>query len=150
MRASVAALNAAISVQRFRLRRGGLLAVAGVRRWPRPELTDRGRPHRPGFRRNRPMAEGPVVGPGDGGLLDLSRPPRPRHRHQRRESAHRIRLGDPRLPDLHRIELYIEPWNTGSIKVAETVSYGREGPFRSHQEIGGTRRDMLLNATARD
>ena len=53
------------------------------------------------------------------------------------------------IPDLHRIELYIEPWNTGSIRVAEAASFQREGLLRSHQEIGGTRRDMLLYAMIR-
>jgi RimJ/RimL family protein N-acetyltransferase len=50
---------------------------------------------------------------------------------------------------LYRVELYIEPWNTGSIRVAEVSGYQSEGLLRSHQEIGGTRRDMLLYATTR-
>lgn len=50
------------------------------------------------------------------------------------------------IPALHRIELHIEPWNTGSIKVAENAGYQREGLLRSHQEIGSHRRDMLLHA----
>lgn len=53
------------------------------------------------------------------------------------------------IPTLYRIELYIEPWNTGSIRVAEACGYQGEGLLRSHQEIGGTRRDMLLYATTR-
>lgn len=53
------------------------------------------------------------------------------------------------VPALHRVELYIEPWNTGSIRVAEAAGYAREGLLRSHQEIGGTRRDMLLHAAVR-
>ncbi|WP_028934127.1 GNAT family N-acetyltransferase [Pseudonocardia spinosispora] len=53
------------------------------------------------------------------------------------------------IPALHRVELYIEPWNSGSIRTAETASYQREGLLRSHQEIGGTRRDMLLYAAIR-
>lgn len=53
------------------------------------------------------------------------------------------------LSAVHRIELYIEPWNSGSIGVAERAGYRREGLLRSHQEIGGTRRDMLLYATIR-
>lgn len=53
------------------------------------------------------------------------------------------------VPELHRIELYIEPWNTGSIRVAESAGYRREGLLRSYQEIGGSRRDMLLYATVR-
>jgi [ribosomal protein S5]-alanine N-acetyltransferase len=53
------------------------------------------------------------------------------------------------IPALHRVELYIEPWNSSSIHVAEAAGYRREGLLRSHQEIGGTRRDMLLYATTR-
>jgi ribosomal-protein-alanine N-acetyltransferase len=53
------------------------------------------------------------------------------------------------IPGLYRVELYIEPWNHSSIHVAEAAGYQREGLLRSHQEIGGTRRDMLLYATTR-
>ena len=53
------------------------------------------------------------------------------------------------IPGLHRIELYIEPWNTGSTKTAERAGYEREGLLRSHQEIGGHRRDMLVYAATR-
>lgn len=51
---------------------------------------------------------------------------------------------------LHRIELYIEPWNVASVKTAERAGYQREGLLRSHREIGGRRRDMLLYAVVRD
>lgn len=53
------------------------------------------------------------------------------------------------LEQLHRIELYIEPWNTGSTRTAERAGYQREGLLRSHQEIGGQRRDMLLYSNIR-
>jgi ribosomal-protein-alanine N-acetyltransferase len=53
------------------------------------------------------------------------------------------------IPALHRIELYIEPWNVGSVKTAERAGYEREGLLRSYQEIGGRRRDMLLYAIVR-
>lgn len=53
------------------------------------------------------------------------------------------------LPGLHRVELHIEPWNTRSIRTAERAGYTREGLMRSHQEIGGRRRDMLLYAAIR-
>lgn len=53
------------------------------------------------------------------------------------------------IPALHRIELYIEPWNTASVRVAEAAGYRREGLLRSRMEIGGTRRDMLLYAAIR-
>lgn len=53
------------------------------------------------------------------------------------------------IPALHRVELYIEPSNTASIHVADVAGYHREGLLRSHQEIDGSRRDMLLYATIR-
>ncbi|HZA30601.1 MAG TPA: GNAT family protein, partial [Propionibacteriaceae bacterium] len=53
------------------------------------------------------------------------------------------------IPALHRVELYIEPWNGSSIHVAEASGNQREGLLRSHQEIGATRRDMLLYTTTR-
>jgi len=54
------------------------------------------------------------------------------------------------IPAAYRIELHIEPWNEGSIRTAEGAGYLREGLLRSHQVIGGRRRDMLLYATIRD
>jgi RimJ/RimL family protein N-acetyltransferase len=53
------------------------------------------------------------------------------------------------IPRLHRVELYIEPWNIGSTRAAETANYQWEGLLRSHQEIGGNRVDMLLYASIR-
>lgn len=53
------------------------------------------------------------------------------------------------VPGLFRIALYIEPWNVGSIRTAERAGYLREGLLRSHQEIAGVRRDMLLYAAVR-
>ena len=53
------------------------------------------------------------------------------------------------LPELFRIELYIEPWNLGSIRTAEAVGYLREGLLRSHQPIGERRVDMYLYASLR-
>ncbi|MEU6643216.1 GNAT family protein [Saccharomonospora sp. NPDC046836] len=53
------------------------------------------------------------------------------------------------IPALHRIELYIEPWNGASVRTAERAGYEREGFLRSHQEIGGERVDMLLYAAIR-
>lgn len=53
------------------------------------------------------------------------------------------------LPELHRVELYIEPWNVASVRTAEHAGYEREGLLHSHQEIGGKRVDMLLYAAIR-
>ncbi|MCC9197587.1 GNAT family protein [Arthrobacter sp. zg-Y820] len=54
------------------------------------------------------------------------------------------------IPGLHRVELFIEPWNTASTRSAEYAGFSREGLLRSHQEIAGERRDMLLYAAIRD
>ncbi|MFD7923382.1 GNAT family N-acetyltransferase [Streptomyces sp. NPDC059740] len=51
--------------------------------------------------------------------------------------------------DLHRLELYIEPWNTASWHTAEKVGYRREGLLRAYQVVAGTRRDMLLYSLLR-
>jgi RimJ/RimL family protein N-acetyltransferase len=40
------------------------------------------------------------------------------------------------LDRLHRIELYIEPWNLASQRTAERAGYQREGLLRRHREIG--------------
>lgn len=52
-------------------------------------------------------------------------------------------------PALHRIELYIEPWNLASVRTAERAGYAREGLLRSYQEIGGRRVAMYLYAAVR-
>ncbi len=46
------------------------------------------------------------------------------------------------LPELARLELYVEPHNVASRRTAESVGYRREGLMRSWQAIGGIRRDM--------
>lgn len=53
------------------------------------------------------------------------------------------------VPGLHRIELYVEPWNIASCRVAETAGYTYEGLLLNHQEIGGERVDMRLYASIR-
>jgi RimJ/RimL family protein N-acetyltransferase len=54
------------------------------------------------------------------------------------------------IAEVHRIEVHIEPWNTGSIRTAERAGYEREGLLRSFMEIGGSRRDLVLYAAIRD
>ena len=53
------------------------------------------------------------------------------------------------LPEIQRIELYIEPWNAASERTAHTAGYQHEGLLRSHQVIGSNRVDMLLYAAVR-
>ena len=45
---------------------------------------------------------------------------------------------------VQRIELWIDPSNTSSLGVAETVGFTREGLLRSFMPIQGRRRDMLM------
>ena len=54
------------------------------------------------------------------------------------------------IPSLHRLELYIEPWNGASIRTAVRAGYEREGLLRSHKEISGKRCDMFLYAAIRE
>ena len=53
------------------------------------------------------------------------------------------------VPELHRVELYIEPWNVASTRSAESAGYDREGLLRSRQVIGAQRVDMLLYSALR-
>ena len=48
------------------------------------------------------------------------------------------------LPGLHRLELYVEPWNEGSWRAAERAGYIREGLLRSWEPVDGQRRDMYM------
>ena len=48
------------------------------------------------------------------------------------------------LDGIHRIELYVEPWNEGSWRAAEHVGYVREGLLRGWQQVGNERRDMYM------
>lgn len=55
-----------------------------------------------------------------------------------------------RQPGIHRLELYVEPWNEGSWRTAERNGYAREGLLRSWQDVGGERRDMYMYSRLRD
>lgn len=50
------------------------------------------------------------------------------------------------LDALDRLELYVEPWNIGSWRAAETAGYEREGLLRSWERVGGEACDMLMYA----
>jgi len=53
------------------------------------------------------------------------------------------------IPQLHRVELHIEPWNAASVRTAERAGYLREGLLRRHTEIAGAHRDVLLYSAVR-
>ena len=46
--------------------------------------------------------------------------------------------------EVPRLELYVEPWNTASIRTAERAGFQREGLLRGWQEVGGERKDMFM------
>jgi [ribosomal protein S5]-alanine N-acetyltransferase len=48
------------------------------------------------------------------------------------------------LPDIKRLELYVEPWNEASFHTAQKASFQREGLLRSWQQVGHQRRDMFV------
>lgn len=56
-----------------------------------------------------------------------------------------VRWGHHEL-EVPRLELYVEPWNTASIRTAEKAGFQREGLLRSWQEVGGKRKDMYMYA----
>lgn len=53
------------------------------------------------------------------------------------------------LEPVHRLQLYVEPWNEASWRCAEACGFTREGLLRSWQEIGGGRRDLYVYARLR-
>lgn len=69
-------------------------------------------------------------------------------RHRRRAAARTalraLSAWGLALPGVERLELYVEPWNEGSWRTAESAGYRREGLLRSWQQIGGRRRDMFM------
>lgn len=49
-----------------------------------------------------------------------------------------------RFDDLDRLELYVEPWNTGSWRAAECAGYEREGLLSAWEKIDGIPKDMYM------
>ncbi|MFF0289679.1 GNAT family N-acetyltransferase [Streptomyces sp. NPDC005262] len=56
-------------------------------------------------------------------------------------------LSELRIP---RLELYVEPWNTGSVRTAERAGFQREGLLRGWQQVGADRRDMFMYSLLND
>jgi RimJ/RimL family protein N-acetyltransferase len=48
------------------------------------------------------------------------------------------------LPEIKRLELYVEPWNEGSWRTADACGFLREGLLRSWEQVGDERRDMYM------
>ncbi|MFG2433574.1 GNAT family N-acetyltransferase [Streptomyces sp. NPDC048508] len=49
-----------------------------------------------------------------------------------------------------RLELWIEPENTASVRTAERAGFQREGLLRKWQQVGDERRDMFMYALLND
>jgi RimJ/RimL family protein N-acetyltransferase len=54
------------------------------------------------------------------------------------------------LPSFERLELFVEPWNTGSWKAAEAAGFEREGLLRSWRVIRSERRDLFVYSRIRE
>lgn len=54
------------------------------------------------------------------------------------------------LPSIHRVELYVEPWNEGSWRTAERCGFMREGLMRSWEDVGQERKDMYMYSRLRE
>jgi [ribosomal protein S5]-alanine N-acetyltransferase len=67
-----------------------------------------------------------------------------RKRHYATAALEAISLWGLSLDGIHRVELYVEPWNEGSWRAAERAGYVREGLLRSWQRVGAERRDMYM------
>lgn len=78
------------------------------------------------------------------GIVGYSVSPKHRRRGFAADALKAITVFARTVPGVERIDLYIEPWNRGSIRAAEKAGYRREGLLPAHQEIGGIARDMHL------
>lgn len=70
----------------------------------------------------------------------------PEHRRQGIASCALRTLADWALeyPGIHRIELYVEPWNEGSWRTAERCGFQREGLLRGWKLVGNEPKDMYM------
>jgi RimJ/RimL family protein N-acetyltransferase len=74
----------------------------------------------------------------------------PRHRGRGYAASALLALADfaGGLPNLHRIDLYIESWNSPSLKTAGAAGFRFVAPAPHRRTSGGPRVDMLLYSLA--
>ncbi|WP_223164241.1 GNAT family N-acetyltransferase [Nocardioides mesophilus] len=48
------------------------------------------------------------------------------------------------MEDIHRVQLFVEPWNAGSWRAAEACGYDREGLLRGWELVGDQYKDMYV------
>ncbi|MBZ4498865.1 MULTISPECIES: GNAT family N-acetyltransferase [unclassified Dermacoccus] len=51
--------------------------------------------------------------------------------------------------EIARLDLFVEPWNEGSWRAAETCGFVREGLLRNWQRVGDEPKDMFAYAITR-
>lgn len=51
---------------------------------------------------------------------------------------------------IQRLELYVEPWNEGSWRAAESAGFTREGLLRRWEHVGTERKDMYMYSLLRE
>lgn len=67
-----------------------------------------------------------------------------RHRGHAQDALATLTAWAVRLPGVGRLQLFVEPMNEGSWRLAEACGFMREGLLRQWQEVGGRRRDMWV------
>ena len=67
-----------------------------------------------------------------------------RRRGYGRAALHALTTWALTLEEVQRLELYVEPWNEGSWRAAESCGFSREGLLRSWQQVGDARKDMYM------
>ncbi len=67
-----------------------------------------------------------------------------RHRGHAQDALATLTKWAVTLPGVGRLQLFVEPWNEGSWRLAEACGFMREGLLRRWQEVGGQRRDMWV------
>ncbi len=67
-----------------------------------------------------------------------------RHRGHAQDALATLTRWAVTLPGVGRLQLFVEPWNEGSWRIAEACSYMREGLLRQWQSVGDRRRDMWV------
>ena len=70
--------------------------------------------------------------------------PRARGRGVARDALRAVTAFAWTVPEIHRLELFVEPWNAASLATARSGGYEREGLLRSYRELGGRRVDLVL------
>lgn len=70
--------------------------------------------------------------------------PQFRRRGFARDALATVTVWADSLTGIHRLQLFVEPWNTGSWRAAEACGYDREGLLRGWELVGDEYKDMYV------